>query len=68
VLAVPCALVALLGLLHHSTVRAARDPAGTFGVFVHTDQSPPGVTRDPDERTRRWRGRGGKSSARRRCR
>ncbi|HVD57540.1 MAG TPA: hypothetical protein VNC17_11910 [Thermoleophilaceae bacterium] len=64
----PCALVALLGLLHHSTVRAARDPAGTFGVFVHTDQSPPGVTRDPDERTRRWRGRGGKSSARRRCR
>jgi hypothetical protein len=96
VLAAACALVALLGLLHHSTVRAARDdlsaqgaaarrfvlshaprefqanaahldtvkhsdhlyrtcvagpdPARAFCVFVHTDQSPPGVTRDPDER------------------
>ena len=91
-----CGLVAVLGLLHHSTVRAAHDdlsaqaasarrfvlsqaprefqanadhlntvkqgddlyrtcvagpdPARAFCVFVNTDQSPPGVTRDPDQR------------------
>ena len=91
-----CGLVAVLGLLHHPTVRAAHDdlsaqaasarrfvlsqaprefqanadhlntvkqgddlyrtcvagpdPARAFYVFVNTDQSPPGVTRDPDQR------------------
>jgi hypothetical protein len=96
-LAGACALVAALGLLHHSSVRAAREDlnaqafsarrffvsqaprefqahvdhvdtvkqgkhlyrtcvAGSrrdraFCVFVNTDQSPPGVTRDPDQRT-----------------
>ncbi len=90
------ALVVALGLLHHSSVQAARDdlaaqaasarrffisqapreyqdnvnhldtvkqgdnlyrtcvagpdPHRAFCVFVNTDQSPPGVTRDPDER------------------
>lgn len=90
------ALVVALGLLHHSSVRAAhadlsaqaasarrfvisqaphefqanvdhldtvkqgddlyrtcvagRDPHRAFCVFVNTDQSPPGVTRDPDQR------------------
>jgi Tfp pilus assembly protein PilE len=92
-----CALLAALGLVHRSSVRAARadlaaqaasahrffvsqaprefqdhvhhldtvkqgkhlyrtcvagaDPDRAFCVFVNTDQSPPGVTRDPDERT-----------------
>jgi hypothetical protein len=96
-LAAACALLAALGLMHRSTVRAARDDLGAqaaqarrffvsqaprefqahvhhldtvkqgkhlyrtcvagsdpdraFCVFVNTDQSPPGVTRDPDERT-----------------
>jgi hypothetical protein len=96
-LAAACALLAVLGLMHRSTVRAARDDLGdqaaqarrffvsqaprefqahvhhldtvkqgkhlyrtcvagsdpdrAFCVFVNTDQSPPGVTRDPDERT-----------------
>ena len=96
-LAGACAVVAALGLLHHSSVRAARDdldaqaasahrffvsqaprefqahvnhldtvkqgqhlyrtcvagadPDRAFCVFVNTDQSPPGITRDPDERT-----------------
>jgi hypothetical protein len=91
-----CAVVVLLGLLHRSSVRAARedlnaqaasarrfvisqaphefqahadhldtvkqgehlyrtcvagdDPERAFCVFVNTDQSPPGVTRDPDQR------------------
>jgi hypothetical protein len=91
-----CALVAVLGLMHRSSVRAARDelnaqaaqarrffvsqaprefqanvdhldtvkqgedlyrtcvagpdPERAFCVFVNTDQSPPGVTRDPDQR------------------
>ena len=91
-----CGLVAVLGLLHHSTVRAAHadlgaqaaaarrffvsqaprefqanvdhldtvkqgddlyrtcvagpDPDRAYCVFVNTDQSPPGVTRDPDQR------------------
>ena len=91
-----CALVAVLGLMHRSTVRAARDdlsaqaaqarrffvsqaprefqanvdhldtvkqgddlyrtcvagpdPDRAYCVFVNTDQSPPGVTRDPDQR------------------
>jgi hypothetical protein len=95
-LAAACALVAVLGLMHRSTVRAARDdlsaqaaqarrffvsqaprefqanvdhldtvkqgddlyrtcvagpdPDRAFCVFVNTDQSPPGVTRDPDQR------------------
>lgn len=90
------ALVLALGLLHHSSVRAARadlgaqaasarrfvlsqaprefqanvdhldtvkqgndlyrtcvagrDPHRAFCMFVNTDQSPPGVTRDPDQR------------------
>ena len=90
------ALVVVLGLLHHSSVRAAHadlgvqaasarrffvsqaprefqanvdhlntvkqgdnlyrtcvpgpDPHRAFCVFVNTDQSPPGVTRDPDQR------------------
>jgi hypothetical protein len=90
------ALVVVLGLLHHSSVQAARadlsaqaasarrfvisqaphefqanvdhldtvkqgddlyrtcvagpDPRRAFCVFVTTDQSPPGVTRDPDQR------------------
>jgi hypothetical protein len=96
VLAAGCALVAALGLAHHSSVRAARDdlaaqaasarrfvisqaprefqanvhhldtvkqgndlyrtcvagpdPDRAFCVFVNTDQSPPGVTHDPDQR------------------
>jgi hypothetical protein len=95
-LAAACALVAALGLMHRSAVRAARadlnaqaaqarrffvsqaprefqanvdhldtvkqgedlyrtcvagpDPDRAFCVFVNTDQSPPGVTRDPDQR------------------
>jgi hypothetical protein len=95
-LAAACALVAALGLVHRSSVRAARDdlnaqaaqarrffvnqaprefqanvahldtvkqdeglyrtcvagsdPDRAFCVFVNTDQSPPGVTRDPDQR------------------
>jgi hypothetical protein len=95
-LAAGCALVVVLGLLHHPTVSAAQadlraqaasarrfvisqaprefqasanhlntvklrddlyrtcvagdDPDRAFCVFVNTDQSPPGVTRDPDER------------------
>jgi hypothetical protein len=95
-LATACAVVAVLGLMHRSTVRAARedldaqaasarrfvlsqaphefqahadhlntvkqgkhlyrtcvagaDPDRAFCVFVNTDQSPPGVTRDPDQR------------------
>jgi hypothetical protein len=95
-LAAACAVVAVLGLLHHSSVRAARDelnaqafaarrffvsqaprdfqahvdhldtvkqgedlyrtcvagsdPDRAFCVFVNTDQSPPGITRDPDQR------------------
>ena len=95
-LAAACALVAVLGLMHRSTVRAARedlraqaaqarrfvlsqaprefqanadhldtvkeghdlyrtcvagpDPDRAFCVFVNTDQSPPGITRDPDQR------------------
>ena len=94
--AVGGALVVALGLLHHSSVQAARadlsaqaasarrfvisqaphefqanvdhldtvkqgddlyrtcvagpDPHRAFCVFVNTDQSPPGVTRDPDQR------------------
>jgi hypothetical protein len=97
VLAAACALVAVLGLVHHSAVRAARedldaqaaqarrffvsqaprefqahvhhldtvkqgddlyrtcvagsDPERAFCVFVNTDQSPPGITRDRDQRT-----------------
>jgi hypothetical protein len=92
-----CALLAALGLMHRSSVSAARadlntqaasarrffvgqaprefqahvhrldtvkqgehlyrtcvagaDPDRAFCVFVNTDQSPPGVTRDPDQRT-----------------
>jgi hypothetical protein len=95
-LAAACAVVAVLGLMHRSTVRAARedldaqaasarrfvlsqaphefqahadhlntvkqgkhlyrtcvagaDPDRAFCVFGNTDQSPPGVTRDPDQR------------------
>jgi hypothetical protein len=95
-LAAACAVVAVLGLMHRSAVRAARadlnaqaaqarrffisqaprefqanvdhldtvkqgedlyrtcvagpDPDRAFCVFVNTDQSPPGVTRDPDQR------------------
>jgi hypothetical protein len=95
-LAAACVLVVVLGLMHHSSVRAARedlsaqaasarrfvisqapreyqanvhhmdtvkqgndlyrtcvagnDPDRAFCVFVNTDQSPPGVTRDPDQR------------------
>jgi hypothetical protein len=95
-LAAACALVAVLGLTHRSTVRAAHEdlsvqaaqarrffvsqaprefqahvdhldtvkqdddlyrtcvagpnPDRAFCVFVNTDQSPPGVTRDPDQR------------------
>ena len=95
-LAAACALVAVLGLMHRSAVRAARDdlsaqaaqarrffvsqaprefqanvdhldtvkqgddlyrtcvagpdPDRAYCVFVNTDQSPPGVTRDPDQR------------------
>jgi hypothetical protein len=95
-LAAACAAVAILGAMHRSTVRAARDdlsaqaaqarrfvvsqaprefqananhldtvkqgpdlyrtcvagpnPDRAFCVFVNTDQSPPGVTRDPDQR------------------
>jgi hypothetical protein len=29
---------------------AGPDPHRAFCVFVNTDQSPPGVTRDPDQR------------------
>jgi hypothetical protein len=92
-----CALLVVLGLMHRSSVRVARedlnaqafsarrffvsqaprefqahvnhldtvkqgkhlyrtcvagaDPDRAFCVFVNTDQSPPGVTRDPDQRT-----------------
>jgi hypothetical protein len=95
-LAAACVLVAALGLMHRSSVRAAGadlsaqaaqarrffvsqaprafqanvdhldtvkqgedlyrtcvagpDPDRAFCVFVNTDQSPPGVTRDPDQR------------------
>jgi hypothetical protein len=95
-LAAACALIATLGLMHRSSVLAARadlsaqaasarrfvliqaprefqahaehldtvkqgdhlyrtcvagdDPERAFCVFVNTDQSPPGVTRDPDRR------------------
>jgi hypothetical protein len=95
-LAAACVLVAVVGLMHHSAVRAARadlsaqaasarrfvvsqaprrfqanvdhldtvkqgddlyrtcvagpDPDRAFCVFVNTDQSPPGVTYDPDQR------------------
>jgi hypothetical protein len=97
VLVAACALLAALGLMHRSSVRAARadiaaqaaqarrffvsqaprefqahvhrldtvkqgkhlyrtcvagaNPDRAFCVFVNTDQSPPGVTRDPDRRT-----------------
>jgi hypothetical protein len=95
-LAAACALIAVLGLMHRSSVRAAHAeldaqaasarrfvlsrapleyqahadhlstvkqgehlyrtcvagarPDRAFCVFVNTDQSPPGVTRDPDQR------------------
>jgi hypothetical protein len=34
----------------YRTCVAGNDPTRAFCVFVNTDQSPPGVTRDPDER------------------
>jgi hypothetical protein len=34
----------------YRTCVAGNDPDRAFCVFVNTDQSPPGVTRDPDER------------------
>jgi hypothetical protein len=34
----------------YRTCVAGSDPDRAFCVFVNTDQSPPGVTRDPDER------------------
>jgi hypothetical protein len=34
----------------YRTCVAGRDPHRAFCVFVNTDQSPPGVTRDPDQR------------------
>jgi hypothetical protein len=34
----------------YRTCVAGHDPDRAFCVFVNTDQSPPGVTRDPDER------------------
>jgi hypothetical protein len=34
----------------YRTCVAGDDPGRAFCVFVNTDQSPPGVTRDPDER------------------
>jgi hypothetical protein len=34
----------------YRTCVAGNDPARAFCVFVNTDQSPPGVTRDPDQR------------------
>jgi hypothetical protein len=35
----------------YRTCVAGNDPDRAFCVFVNTDQSPPGVTRDPDQRT-----------------
>jgi hypothetical protein len=35
----------------YRTCVAGPDPHRAFCVFVNTDQSPPGVTRDPDQRT-----------------
>jgi hypothetical protein len=35
----------------YRTCVAGDDPDRAFCVFVNTDQSPPGVTRDPDQRT-----------------
>ena len=34
----------------YRTCVAGPDPHRAFCVFVNTDQSPPGVTRDPDQR------------------
>ena len=34
----------------YRTCIAGRDPRHAWCVFVNTDQSPPGVTRDPDQR------------------
>jgi hypothetical protein len=34
----------------YRTCVAGTHPGRAFCVFVNTDQSPPGVTRDPDER------------------
>jgi hypothetical protein len=37
----------------YRTCVAGNDPDRAFCVFVNTDQSPPGVTRDPDQRPNR---------------